>query len=1140
MKTILKVFGIIGIIFLSLILFKFVNIITSVIFFIIGTGLLVYFGFSNTNSTTTPKYTPILKDIPMLEDTPNSNKTIVLIQPTSVYNINNASYCEEKEIAFISFDANQNKFQYINSVLKNENVQYVIYIASNMTIIDFNKDFRRIIQQGGDNDMILCRDENNHTTVNLDVIIFRNSEWTLYKLQQLYWNEKINNLKYEIIMDQIYISNVVYIQDYYDTLKIGLPCLLIGICVYNEHAFNSSISSFICRVEENDLKHDKVSIYPWKEIKGYTELEKNLDNLPKDDNNINRITKYIFQTSETSLLPNNIYTNCIKKWKELNPSYKYFYFDSLDCAKFIKENFNSEIYTAYNMLIPGAYKADIWRCCVLYKYGGVYGDSQIIPLSNLDDILNDDYDIVTVKDNNIDHGIWQGFICSKPKNKILEKYIYAVDEILGYTYKSKYAPNNNKNSSLALTGPYKFGSYFNECIGKKSDSLLKLGKYTENGIVYKLLDFSSNIYTYDGKNIAFINKYNTYHNIDDIRQKQIITGKSHYSILWNSRNVYKFPLQIIHNILYSSKINSGITVNILTCNVNDNTTQKRLSYITEMLNIQEINYNIYNGVTKHSNKMKNINLGIISILKSIKNTHKYHLICEDDTCFVSNLQYEIDKSIYNLNKINKNWKIFHMCPGFIWGRNKHNQRIENNLENGILPIKIINDIYLGFPKKLNNEKITPGGPICILIKNDIIDCLINFMIDNQEQTADGNYYRFDDKYPGISYVASRPLCREKDQGKSIRLNEVSLNNLKFFNEPDKDGHYDGRYFRKQLPLKEKQNILRELFKVFVHFINQYNVKLCLAYGTLLGYYRNNDIIPWDDDIDVWIDKKDLFKNLPLKHTDDRYLWEININSVKYNKENTVAARFICKKTGVFIDVFSYYIKDKKFIDSENQQYNIDNILPFQRAIFLECYVYIPNNTEQTLIDYYKDIYYTNIRDELNKIKGGEGHSGDNPEETTFIRNIVKNKKTYCEIGFNKGHSSLSALEGDKNVIVNSFEYSRDKTRTSAENVLKTNFPGRLNLIWGDSTKTVPQTSNLSCDVFFIDGNHDYEYARDDLNNVRKHMKKDGKIIMDDVYCDAGYCEGPTKAWTEQINNGLITELSRHNKFAVGNLKNLDV
>ena len=88
---------------------------------------------------------------------------------------------------------------------------------------------------------------------------------------------------------------------------------------------------------------------------------------------MSKIPKKIFQTwSTTNISPG--FQQIVDLWKILNPEYEYCFYDNNDCDIFIKENFDERIYNAYCKIIPGAFKADLWRYCVLYKYGGVYVD----------------------------------------------------------------------------------------------------------------------------------------------------------------------------------------------------------------------------------------------------------------------------------------------------------------------------------------------------------------------------------------------------------------------------------------------------------------------------------------------------------------------------------------------------------------------------------------------------------------------------------------------------------------------------------------------------------------------------------------------------------------------------------------------
>jgi len=81
----------------------------------------------------------------------------------------------------------------------------------------------------------------------------------------------------------------------------------------------------------------------------------------------------IYQTWHSKQLPPKM-ADCVERLKATNPAFDHYLYDDNDCRKFIKENFEPDVLAAYDKLIPGAYKADLWRYCVLYKTGGIYLD----------------------------------------------------------------------------------------------------------------------------------------------------------------------------------------------------------------------------------------------------------------------------------------------------------------------------------------------------------------------------------------------------------------------------------------------------------------------------------------------------------------------------------------------------------------------------------------------------------------------------------------------------------------------------------------------------------------------------------------------------------------------------------------------
>jgi mannosyltransferase OCH1-like enzyme len=72
----------------------------------------------------------------------------------------------------------------------------------------------------------------------------------------------------------------------------------------------------------------------------------------------------IFQTWHSKNLPIEM-KKCVYSLKQSNPEFEYYLFDDDDCREFIKNHFTDSVLKAFDKLKPGAFKADLWRCCIL-------------------------------------------------------------------------------------------------------------------------------------------------------------------------------------------------------------------------------------------------------------------------------------------------------------------------------------------------------------------------------------------------------------------------------------------------------------------------------------------------------------------------------------------------------------------------------------------------------------------------------------------------------------------------------------------------------------------------------------------------------------------------------------------------------
>ena len=210
----------------------------------------------------------------------------------------------------------------------------------------------------------------------------------------------------------------------------------------------------------------------------------------------------IFQTWHTLDLPIYMKQN-VELLKTQNPEFNYYLYDDTMCRDFIKSYYDDETLYAFDTLIPGAYKADLWRYCVLYVYGGIYldikykciNDFRLNKLLNKEQYVRDYYD-----------GIYQALLVCLPKNEILMK---CIDQIIINVKTKSYLAN-----ALSITGPQLMNKYFTFKEINNLEMILK--------IPYILLN-----------NVPILEVYSEYKN-EQLRTEL----KPHYSILWNDKMIY--------------------------------------------------------------------------------------------------------------------------------------------------------------------------------------------------------------------------------------------------------------------------------------------------------------------------------------------------------------------------------------------------------------------------------------------------------------------------------------------------------------------------------------------------------------------------------------------------------------------------
>jgi len=243
----------------------------------------------------------------------------------------------------------------------------------------------------------------------------------------------------------------------------------------------------------------------------------------------NKIPKFIHQTFQTRMLPEYIATAAYTLIDK-NPEYKYHYYDDHDQREFILNNFDSKVVQAYDRLIPGAYKADLWRYCVIYIEGGVYVDIKMGALVPLSKIIDADADLVIVNDTH-NGTIYNAFFAAVPRHPAIGK---TIDTVIERVLNGEYGEH-----MFYPTGPMAMGYSILSLYGYVNH--IPDGKHvSDKGIIKVYSHITRDSWT-TITDMTGTDLIRTRHSRPPGEEKylQKITGYLHYRLLWGQKDIYR-------------------------------------------------------------------------------------------------------------------------------------------------------------------------------------------------------------------------------------------------------------------------------------------------------------------------------------------------------------------------------------------------------------------------------------------------------------------------------------------------------------------------------------------------------------------------------------------------------------------------
>lgn len=201
---------------------------------------------------------------------------------------------------------------------------------------------------------------------------------------------------------------------------------------------------------------------------------------------------------------------------------------------------------------------------------------------------------------------------------------------------------------------------------------------------------------------------------------------------------------------------------------------------------------------------------------------------------------------------------------------------------------------------------------------------------------------------------------------------------KYFHEPggsDELGHYDERYFQGPITYGEHLVNLRHLVRSYLSVFRALGIETWLAHGTLLGWWWNGQIMPWDFDLDTQVTASTLqylgdhynrtmheYRYTDASGEEKTKVYLLDVNPYHVERErgdgmNVIDARWIDTSNGMFIDITGLAERDPTkapgiWACKNNHRYKTTQLYPMRETEFEGVPATVPYSFDSVLVEEY--------------------------------------------------------------------------------------------------------------------------------------------------------------------------------------------